>query len=114
VRYKLYYGDRTDDTGKVPGSTLPFLGPKRVLYADGEKTGAATTVEFEDWEATSAGRGVSFLWPSGELLDATAEGYIDDFMAVAPAGSLDTQVFYVAITDGTIPPFVAGALLLNP
>ncbi len=114
ARYKLYYGDPSDTTGRTSGSTLPFLGPKKIIYADGAATGAAGTVEFEDWESTANARGINFLWPSGDLLSATAEGYIDDFMVVAPTGSLDSQVYYVAITDGTIAPFSAAALLLNP
>lgn len=114
ARYKLYYGDTTDTSGRIASSKLPFLGPKKVLYADGGKSGGATTVEFDDWESTATARNLNFLWPNGDLMSSTAEGYIDDFMVVAPTGSLDFQVYYLAITDGTIPPFSAAALLLNP
>ncbi len=31
---------------------LPFLGPKRVAYADGERTADPARVDFEDWETT--------------------------------------------------------------
>ena len=113
ARYKLYYGDPSITTGKR-GSPLPFLGPKKLLYADGSLTGLAGVVDFEDWEPVTAGRDVVFLWPSGEVLDATAEGYIDDFQALSPTGTLDLQVLYVTITDGAVLPFASAAILKNP
>lgn len=113
VRYKLYYGDTSDTAGKT-SSNLPFLGPKKLIYADGAISGSAGKVDFEDWESTSAARNVIFLWPTGELMSAGAEGYIDDFHFLSPTGSLDLQVMYMAITDGAIPPFSAAAVLLNP
>ena len=57
---------------------------------------------------------MAFLWPNGDQLDATAEGYIDDFHFMAPTGSLDLQVMYLAITNGTAVPLGAAAVLLNP
>lgn len=114
ARYKLYYGDPSDATGRLPGSMLPFLGPKKVLYADGATSGDAARVDFEDWEPVGRARPITFLWPDGSPLDATAEGYIDDFSVIAPTGSLALQVLYVAITDGTTIPFTAVAVLLNP
>ncbi|HET7729270.1 MAG TPA: fibronectin type III domain-containing protein [Usitatibacter sp.] len=114
VRYKLYYGDPSDATGRLPGSMLPFLGPKKLVYADGAASGDPARVDFEDWEPVSRGRPITFLWPDGAVLDATAEGYIDDFSVIAPTGSLALQVLYVAITDGTTIPFTAVAVLLNP
>lgn len=113
VTYKLYYGDPSITTGKLT-SSLPFLGPKKLVYADGSKTGAVDRVDFEDWESQSVARNVNFLWPNGDLFDATAEGYIDDYHFLAPTGSLDLQVMYLAITNGTETPFAAGAVLLNP
>jgi hypothetical protein len=114
VRYKLYYGAPGVTTGRLPGSNLPFLGPKRMVYADGARTGLADRVDYEDWEALSAARDVIFLWPDGTVLDDTAEGYIDDFHFLAPTGSLELQVMYLAITNGTEMPFGAAAVLLNP
>lgn len=114
VRYKLYFGDPSVTDGKVTGSKLPFLGPKKLLYADGTSSGDAALVDYEDWEATANARTVRFLWPSGDEMSSTAYGYIDDFMAVTPTASLAFQVLYVAITDGTVVPFSAAALLLNP
>jgi hypothetical protein len=114
VKYKLYYGDPSDVTGRLPGSTLPFLGPKKLIYADGAFTGDLTSVEFEEWEPTSAGRTLTLLWPNGTPMDATARGYIDDFSVVAPTGDLSLQVFYLAITDGTLAPFTTAAVLINP
>lgn len=113
VRYKLYYGDPSITTGKGT-STLPFLGPKKLIYGDGALTGQGDRVDFEDWEAQSAARDVVFLWPNGSKLDDTAEGYIDDYHFLMPTGSLDLQVMYMAITNGTEVPFGAAAVLLNP
>lgn len=112
-RYKLYYGDKTT-TGIITGAKLPFLGQKQVLYGDGASTGNPATLEFEDWESTSASRDVVFLWPNGDKMDSTAEGYIDDFQAVTPTASTEFQVLYIAITNGTIAPFSSAAVLLNP
>ena len=113
ARYRLYYGDPSLTEGK--GSTnLPFLGPKKLIYADGSVTGEAGVVDFEDWEAQASARDVVFLWPNGEQLDARAEGYIDDYHFLAPTGSLDLQVMYITITDGAIAPISVTATLRNP
>lgn len=114
ARYKAYYGDPSIATGKVTSSSLPFLGPKQLIYADGSVSATASQVDFEDWEATSAARNVVFLWPNNSKLDDAAEGYIDDFHFLTPTGSLDLQVMYMAITDGVVPPISAAAVLLNP
>jgi hypothetical protein len=114
VRFKMYFGDPSDQTGRVTGSNLPFLGPKKVIYANGARTGDPNRVDFEDWDPTSAGRRLVFLWPSGSPLNATATGYIDDFSVVMPTGDRDLQVLYVAITDGTVAPFASAAVLINP
>lgn len=114
VFYKLYYGDPSDTTGQRAGSTLPFVGPKKLIYADGNISGDAARVDFEDWESVARGRNLLFLWPDGSTLDATAEGYIDDFTVLTPTGALTLQVMYLAITDGIVPPFSAAAVLLNP
>jgi hypothetical protein len=113
VRYKLYYGDPSDLAGKL-GGQLPFLGPKKLIYADGALAGDPSRVDFEDWESASAGRRIVFLWPDGSPLNATALGYIDDFSLVAPTASMAWQVYYVAITDGVVLPFTAAAVLINP
>jgi hypothetical protein len=114
ARYKLYYGDPSDQTGRVAGSPLPFLGPKKLIYADGALTGDSARVDFEDWESTGQGRQLVFLWPNGQTLNATTEGYIDDFSYLTPTGDLALQVMYLAITDGSAAPFAAAAVLLNP
>lgn len=114
TRYKMYCGDPSMTTGKVSGSSLPFLGPKKLIYGDGSATGPDATVEFEDWEAQSAARNVVFLWPDGSQLNERAQGYIDDYHFLAPTGSLDLQVGYLTITDGTTMPFAVAAVLLNP
>lgn len=113
-RYKMYFGVPAETTGRVTGSTLPFLGPKKLIYADARSSGSTSTVDYDDWEAVSSGRNVVFLWPDGSEMDATSEGYIDDFHFLAPTGSLDLQVMYLAITDGSVPPIGAAAILLNP
>jgi hypothetical protein len=113
VRYKLYYGDPSITTGKVSGTT-GFLGPKKIIYADGALSASISTVDFEDWESQTLARDVVFLWPNGDQLDDTVEGYIDDYHFLAPTGSLDLQVLYMGITDGTHIKFGASAVLLNP
>ena len=113
VRYRLYYGDPSLTEGRS-SSNLPFLGPKKLIYADGTVTGDAGVVDFEDWEAQTAARDVVFLWPNGNELDARAEGYIDDYHFLAPTGSLDLQVMYITITDGAVAPFSVTAMLKNP
>lgn len=114
ARYKMYCGDPSITAGKVTASNLPFLGPKKLMYADGSGSGADATVEFEDWEAQTASRDIAFLWPNGTRLDDKAEGYIDDYHFLAPTGSLDLQVGYLTITDGVVVPFAVAAILLNP
>jgi hypothetical protein len=112
-RYKLYYGDPTITTGKGP-SSLPFLGPKKLIYSDGAVSGSLDRADFEDWERQSLARDVVFLWPNGDPLNDAAEGYIDDYHFLAPTGNLDLQVMYLAITNGTEVPFASAATLLNP
>lgn len=113
AHYKLYYGIPPLTTGKLSG-TLPFLGPKKLIYADGALTGTSGVVDYEDWENQTLAREVVFLWPNGDRLDSTAAGYIDDYHFLAPTGKLDLQVMYLAITNGVEVPFGAAAVLLNP
>lgn len=114
VRYRLYYGDPSITEGRATSGNLPFLGPKKLIYADGTVSGATDVVDFEDWEPQSSARDVVFLWPNGEQMDARAEGYIDDYHFLTPTGSLDLQVMYVTITDGAIAPISVTAILRNP
>ena len=114
ARYKMYCGDPSVTVGKVSASPLPFVGPKKLIYADGSASGSDANVEFEDWEAQTASRDIFFLWPDGTKLDDRSEGYIDDYHFMAPTGSLELQVGYLTITDGTVVPFAVGAVLLNP
>jgi uncharacterized protein (TIGR03437 family) len=113
ARYKLYYGDTAITTGQLSGN-LPFLGPKKLIYSDGSVSGLADRVDFEDWENQSKARDVVFLWPNGDPLNDTAEGYIDDYHFLAPTANLDLQVMYLAITNGVEVPFASVAVLLNP
>lgn len=114
AKYKMYYGDPSVTTGKVTSSTLPFLGPKKLIYADGAVSGTSSVVDFEDWEAQSSARDVVFLWPNGDKMDSLSEGYINDYHFMAPTAHLDVQVMYLAITNSTEVPFGATAILLNP
>ena len=109
VRYKLYHGTPGDRTG-AGATMLPFLGPKRVRYADGARTGDPGRVDFDDWEATP--RETRWIWPNGRQLTPTEEGYIDDFVFLAPTDAF--QLAYVVITDGTAMPRPAVAVLRNP
>jgi hypothetical protein len=113
-RYKMYFGNPTEMTGVLSGSMLPWLGPKRVAYADASLTGDPEVVEFEDWEPLALARPVRFVWPSGRDLTATEAGYIDDFVMLAPTGDPRIQVMYGGMTDGRQAPFAAMAVLLNP
>jgi hypothetical protein len=113
-KYRLYYGDPSLTDGKVTTSNLPFLGPKKLIYADASVTGDPNIVDFEDWEAQTLPRDVVFLWPNGDQMDARAEGYIDDYHFLTPTGTLDLQVMYVTITDGAIAPISVTAILQNP
>jgi hypothetical protein len=113
AKYRLYYGDPSITDGRS-NSNLPFLGPKKLIYADGAVTGDAAVVDFEDWEAQASARDVVYLWPNGDQLDARAEGYIDDYHFLAPTGSPDLQVMYITITDGAIAPISVTAILKNP
>ena len=113
-RYKMYFGNPTEMTGSLPGSRLPFLGPKRVAYADAAATGDPNVVEFEDWEPLTLARPVRFVWPSGRALNETEAGYIDDFVMLTPTGDPGRQVMYGGMTDGRITPFAMMAVLLNP
>lgn len=114
VRYKMYFGDPSITTGKTANSSLPFVGPKKLIYANGHSSGDASIVDYDDWEGVDKARNVVFLWPNGEQLNDTAEGYIDDFHFLTPTGNLDIQVLYLSITDGSVAPFAATAALLNP
>jgi len=113
-RYKMYYGDPSITTGKNTATSLPWLGPKKLIYADPGVSGSASQADFDDWEAQSAARDVVFLWPDGTVFNDTAEGYIDDYHFLAPTGSLDLQVMYLTLTNGTVIPFAATAALVNP
>ncbi|AVP99446.1 hypothetical protein C7S18_20735 [Ahniella affigens] len=113
-RYKMYCGVPSITTGAVPGSPLPFLGPKRLAYGYGRRSGNSDELEFEDWTQPNVGADVVFLWPDDTQLNDTQEGYIDDFHFLPPAGNLDFQLAYVTLTDGTILPFGAVAKLVNP
>lgn len=114
AKYRLYYGDPSLTDGKVTNSQLPFLGPKKLIYADGSVSGQAGVVDFEDWESQTSARDVVYLWPNGDQLDARAEGYIDDYHFLTPTGSMDLQVMYITITDGSVAPIAVAAVLLNP
>lgn len=114
TRYKMYCGDPSMTAGKLSGSRLPFVGPKNLIYADGNHSGADAYIDFEDWEALTQARDTIFLWPDNSKLDDKAEGYIDDYHFIAPTGDLELQVAYVTITDGSVVPFAAAAVLLNP
>lgn len=114
ARYRLYYGDPSITDGRATSGNLPFLGPKKLIYADGGVSGLANVVDFEDWEAQASARDVVFLWPNGDQMDARAEGYIDDYHFLTPTGDPNLQVMYITITDGAIAPIAVAAVLLNP
>jgi len=114
VRYRLYYGDPSISDGRASTGNLPFLGPKKLIYADGRVSGSPAVVDFEDWEPQTSARDVVFLWPNGDQMDARAEGYIDDYHFLTPTGDASLQVMYITITDGAIAPIAVAAVLVNP
>jgi hypothetical protein len=114
ARFKMYFGTPSDRTGANTSGKLPFLGPKRVVYANGARSGSADAVDYADWDARTSARDVTFVWPSGKELTATEEGYLDDFVHLTPTFSKSLQVAYLAMTDGTMAPFSVLAVLANP
>ncbi len=110
--FKLQFGNPDENEGTL-GGNLPFLGPKRIIYGDAARTGDPGTLEFEDWDAVEDARDMTFLWPDGEEFDATAEGYIDDFVVLTPNFDLEHQVQFVVLTDGSQIPFTSVAILRN-
>jgi hypothetical protein len=114
ARFKMYFGTPSDRTGANTSSKLPFPGPKRVVYANGARTGATDTVDYADWDARTSARDVTFVWPSGTALTTTEEGYLDDFVHLTPTFDKSLQVAYLAMTDGTMSPFSVVAILANP
>lgn len=110
-RYKLYY----EDTSAGMTST-----PLRVIYADGSRTGAASTVEFADWEASAKAREVNFLWPSGRKLTDANEAGLGDHVIVLPTADPKVQFMYANLggfddPSWNKPPAGIGmAVLVNP
>jgi len=111
-RFKIQFGNPDETEGSL-SSNLPFLGPKRIIYGDSSRSGDPDTLEFEDWDAVEDARDLTFLWPDGTLFDATAEGYIDDFVVLTPTFDVDHQVQFVVLTDGERVPFTSVAVLRN-
>jgi len=111
VKYKLYYSHHLA-TGNNPDKK-----PMRLVYADGEYSGNAALVEFEDWEARDQARNVNFLWADGVLLDELNRSRLDDFVIYMPTGGASLQVMYsnMSAADAMVaPPFIGVAALVNP
>lgn len=112
VRYKLYYEDpsaATATTGRDIG------GPKKIIYADGTLTGDAAITDRDDWEDPANARDIHFLWPSGAVMSASDEDYLDDYVILTPTGDLDFQVMYPMMGGDTGGwPFIGVAELVNP
>ncbi len=111
--FKVYCGVPSVTAGQLPGSTLPFLGPKRLSYGYGRRTGSEVVIDFEDWDDPQSGHDVVFLWPDDTQLDDRAEGYIDDFQFMLPDADPAFQMAYITITDGITVPTGAAAYLVN-
>lgn len=110
--FKIQFGNPDETEGSL-GGTLPFLGPKRIIYGETNRSGDLQTMEFEDWDPVEEARDLTFLWPNGTELDATAEGYIDDFVVLTPTFDIDHQIQLVVLTDGSRIPFTSVAVLRN-
>ncbi len=109
VKYKMYYG-HSDLSDTTCTSTNTMLGAKKVLYADGAVSGNVKSVEFEDWEAKTNQRDITFLWPDGAEVDSCSAKKFDDFVVYMPTYSTDYQVMYMA--NELL--WLAMAVLLNP
>lgn len=112
-RFKMQFGNPLEREGAIEGGNLPFLGPKRVIYGEADRTGDPDVLEYEDWDAVGDARDTTWLWPDGTALDASAEGYIDDFVVLHPTLEADFEAQYVVITDGDRLPFTGVAVLMN-
>ena len=112
-QFKMQFGNPDETDGRL-GDGLPFLGPKRLIYGEPTRTGDPEVMEFEDWDEVGEARNITFLWPSGDVMDATEEGYIDDFVLLTPTQDRTHQVQFVVLTDGTRMPFTSVAILRNP
>ncbi len=110
--FKIQFGNPDETDGSL-GGKLPFLGPKRLIYGDAARSGDPQVLEFEDWDGVEDAREITFLWPSGTVLDATAEGYIDDFVLLTPTFDLEHQIQFIVLTDGEKIPFTSVAVLRN-
>jgi hypothetical protein len=111
-RFKIQFGN-PDETEGTLGGKLPFLGPKRLIYGDPARSGDPQQMEFEDWDSVENARDITFLWPDGSVLNATAEGYIDDFVLLTPTFDVEHQIQFVVLTDGKRTPFTSVAILRN-
>jgi hypothetical protein len=110
--FKIQFGNPDETEGSL-GDGLPFLGPKRIIFGDTRRTGDPAKMEFEDWDAIEQARDLTYLWPDGQVFDATAEGYIDDFVVLTPTFDVEHQVQFVVLTDGSRIPFTSVAILRN-
>ena len=112
AHYKLYFNRH-----RTAGPQGPMPGPKpmQVLYADGERTGDAARVEFEDWEPLDAARELHYVFADGTALTEDEESRLDDYVILAPTADPRLLIMYSNMSSsGGALPFIGSAVLINP
>lgn len=112
-RYKLYYNNTTALRSQ-PSNPLTDFKVMKMIYADGERTGSSTTVDFEDWESTTSAREIFYLWPDGSIMSDENESKFDDHVTILPTRDPSYQVIYSNFSNAQITPFIGMAVLVNP
>ena len=95
---------------------LTTIKPMQMIYADGEWTGDARRVDFEDWEGVEAARDVHCLWPDGTPLTEDEESRLDDYVILAPTADPTALIMYSNMSSTGVGafPFIGSAVLVNP
>ncbi len=112
-RYKLYYNNTTALRSQ-PSNPLTDFKVMKMIYADGERTGSSTTIDFEDWESTTSAREIFYLWPDGSIMSDENESKFDDHVTILPTRDPSYQVIYSNFSNAQISPFIGMAVLVNP
>jgi len=114
ARYKLYFNRHSTPGGVT--NPLTTIKPMQMIYADGERTGDARRVDFEDWEGVEAARDVHYLWPDGTPLTEDEESRLDDYVILAPTTDPTALIMYsnMSATGAGALPFIGSAVLVNP
>ncbi len=88
--YKLYY-EQENEWSQDYTTPKPF----QMIYADASRTGDSDIIDIEDWEESSLGRDVHFIWPNGEPMSDEQEPGLGDHYIYLPTNNLDEQIMYM-------------------